>query len=122
MKHLIQIKNSTFNVSDSVIREIAKNNLKFQLIEQNGKQIHLLSDCCISFFTAVSPESPKHFFIKIGNSAKLRVNKAFFEFIVLHSKQNLHEKTQSEISASCVEVSSSNVEIKEQDSIVKPKK
>jgi hypothetical protein len=97
MKHLIKIKNSTFNVSKSVVSVITKNNLNFQVINHKGKQIHLLDDSCLLSFTIVSTTSPTHFFIKIRDSVKLRVDKLFFEFIVLRSKQGLCslEKTQN---------------------------
>jgi len=136
MKHLIKIKNSTFNVSNSVVSAIIKNNLNFQVINHKGKQIHLLEDSCLPSFLLISTKFSTHFFIKIGESNKLRVSKLFYDFLVSHSKQYNVEKTQNtkttklcsldkfytkpEISDLCVNVLSSNVKIKQQDLIVEP--
>jgi len=136
MKHLIKIKNSTFNVSNYVVSAITKNNLNFQVTNHKGKQIHLLEDFCLPSFLLVPTKSSTHFFIKIGESNKLRVNKLFYGFLVSYSKQHNVEKTQStkttmllsldkfytkpEVSDLCVNVFSSNVKIKEQDLIVEP--
>ena len=95
MAYLIKIKKSTFSVSKSVVSAITKNNLNFEVINRKGKQIYLLEDSCFLSFTAVSTSLSKHFFIKIHNSVKLRVNKALFEFVALNSKQHEAEKTQN---------------------------
>jgi len=95
IKLLIKIKNSTFSVSNSIVDAIIKNNINFQVINYKGKQIHLLDDSCLPPFITVPTTSSTHFFIKIRNSAKLRVNKLFFEFIVLHSKRQNIEKTHN---------------------------
>ena len=95
MTYLIKIKKSTFNVSKSIVSVIIKNNLNFKVFNHKEKQTYLLEDSCFLSFTAVPTSSSKHFFIKIHNSVKLRVNKAFFEFVALNSKQHKAEKTQN---------------------------
>jgi hypothetical protein len=86
----------------------------------------------------VPTASSTHFFIKIRNSAKLRVNKNFFDFLVLSAKQDTHAvekphglKTISSSSLdqfyttpataqSCVSDFISNVSFQESDLIIEP--
>ena len=137
MKHLIKIKNSTLSVSNSVVTAIT-NDLNSQVINHKGEQIHLLDDSYLLSFLIVPTMSSTHFFIRICNSTKLRVNKLFFEFLVLNTKQDIRavEKTNKtkalssislskfytklEVSESCVDAFTSNVKIKKQDLIVEP--
>ena len=93
--HFIKIQDTTFNVSNSVFDTITKNNLIFKVVNDNGKEIHLLDDSCLTSFLVIATEHSTHFFIKIGESNKLRVNKLFYDFLVLHSKQHNVEKMQT---------------------------
>jgi hypothetical protein len=121
MKHLIKIKNSTFSVGNSVVIAITRNNLNFQVIKHEGIQIQLLDDSCLSAFTIVPTISSTHFFIKVCNSTKLRVNKLFFDFLVLHSKQAPDQfYTRPIIAQSCVSNFISSVSIQESDLIIEP--
>ena len=93
MAHFIKINKTTFSVSNSFVSAMTKQNLDFRVIVFKEKQLYLLDDSCLSSFTTsftiVPATSQTHFFIEIGNSAKIRVNKRFFEFIVFCSKQGL---------------------------------
>jgi len=134
MKHLIKIKNSNFNVSNSVVSAITKNNLNFKVNNYKGKQVYLLDDSCFSFFTTIPTTSPTYYFIKVCNSTKLRVNKLFFDFVVLYSKQHNIEKahnlkpvsslykfyTKSATAQSCVSNFLSRVPIQKNDLIIEP--
>lgn len=136
MVYLIKIKKLTFSVSKSIVNAITKNNLNFKVINHKEKQIYLLEASCLFSFTMIPTSSSTHFYIKIHNSVKLRVNKRFFEFVVLNSKQRDAEKTQNtktlilpsldkfytkpEVSESCVDTFISNVKIRKQDLIVEP--
>ena len=136
MKHFIDIKNTTFNVSDSVISAITKSNLNFQIINREGKKIRLLDDSTLSSFLLVPIKSSTHRYIEIGESNKIRVNKLFYDFLVSCSKQRNVKKTQNtktttslsldkfytkpEISDFCVNVFGSNIKVEKQDLIVEP--
>ena len=95
MKNFIKFRNSTFSVSNSVITTIAKNNLNFHIINYKGKKVHILDDSSLLSFTIVPKTSSIRFYIKIQNSAKLRVNKFFYDFLVMCSEQHNAEKTQN---------------------------
>lgn len=95
MKHSIKTKNTTFNVSHPIISVIEKNNINCQIIDNQGKQLLLSNDSDFSSFTAIPTASQTHFYVKIGESNKLRVNKLFYDFLVLHSKQHNVEKMQT---------------------------
>lgn len=138
MTHLIKIKNSTFSVSKSFVRAITINNFNFRVIEHKGEEILLLDTSCLSSFLIVLTRSSTHFFIKIHNSNKLRVNKKFFDFLVLHSKPTTHaaEKThclrtifspvidqfytKPATAQSCVYDFVSSVSLEEKDLIIEP--
>ena len=136
MKQQIQIKNSTFNVSHSIVNTITKNNIIHQVINHKKKQINLLDDSYLSTFITVPAKNSTHLFIKIGESNKLRVNKIFYDFLASHPKQHNFKKSQNtktatllaldkfytkpEVSNRCVYLFNSNVKIKKQDLIVEP--
>lgn len=94
MKRLIKIKDLTFNVSNSVFNAIAENNLDSQAITNKREQVYFLDDSCLSSFLVIPTTSSTHFFIRIQEGVKLRVNKIFFDLIVFCSKQHDFEKTQ----------------------------
>jgi hypothetical protein len=129
MQRFIKIQNSFFYISDTFVGALKKYNLSFELINYKGKESYSLNDSCLAFFTPITTASATHFYVKIRGSKKIRVNKHFYDFLVLRvvekpkrAKSTALDKfyTKPEIAEYCVGVFSSNVEIKTQDLIVEP--
>ena len=138
MNYFIKINESVFEISKTFAGLLEKDLIAVSQEIQDKKHIYILNDSALSSFQVVNSTSQTHFYIKIRNSAKLRVNKLFFEFLAPRSKQGLPdvEKTQNaktttslsldkfytkpEVAESCVNAFSSNVKIKKQDLIVEP--
>jgi len=95
-KHNITLKNSDFIVSNSVLLAIKKSNINFETQSRQGKQTYILNDSALLFMTVNPTKTKTHFYLKIEDSAKLRISKHLFEFLSLHLQpQNIEKKEKT---------------------------
>ena len=97
MNYFIKINESVFEISKTFADLLEKDFIAVSQEIQDKKHTYILNDTTLSSFQVVNSTSQTHFYIKIRNSAKLRVNKLFFEFLAPRSKQGLPdvEKTHN---------------------------
>jgi len=132
MKHFINFNNSSFSISNSIVKVIGdKKKTLFKKEVQNKRTVLILNDSNISVFQTIPTDSSTHFYVLISDKPR-RVTKQFYKFLSNYIKVevNLNGKkenesldkfyTKLEVSKSCVDVFTSNVKIKKQDLIIEP--